>query len=507
MENLDVKEKIAAIIQKDVCSSWEIVDSKPDENLYLIHFSDNSNRDEYGHLRGLIVDIKSKTIVCSGYKYTPVVRDTDHLSYDEQGKMTLIDSLGNSHTVDKNKVKIVPGFEVLTIRVFLHNGNVYYSSYRKIDIFKSKSHWGNSKTFDEMSVSLKMPEAGELFPDKTKLYSNYAHIFMIVHPDILNVSRDNIKNGFILYAGTKNLWSPGTVDYPIDKIDTTPVNLEVTPDLNVAKDSLVLYQPKDFTLDQANYFLKYGYYNSQDSDQSDIRTSGGEFVIMYLNDGNNPFDNVIRVQSTAYCWRSYIKDDHPNIKYQFYKLLDAYRNYKYNDFNFPKFTKFEVKSIQKKIEESNIHFWPKGVPIYIKDKQDAYYVIWISLLLSVPLHKQKEVSQLYDEFFKDKKEIVGTLYEASQSGVLLNSEDNYSFHPRTYKLIELAKSRAIKNVGDGNIESDMKYNLDYLLNNEEGKSFYKIYKDCKFIKNKLGGTKINIKIEGGSVEIEQVIPG
>src|SRR5881396_3782286 len=229
MEPTKVQEIIATIIKLPVSHNWEILDSKPDVGLYLIHYTNNANMNLYGHIRGIVVDVINGLIVCEAYKYTPVCKE-NLLNYSEDGTLTLIDDLGNKHQGTRNKIKIVPGFEVVTIRVFVHKGIVYYSTYRKIDVWTSGSHWGNSKTFDQMALDLKIPSADILFPNKDKLYSNYVHIFMIVHPGILNVSKINLDKGFILYGGIKQVWSLENSKFDEVVVDSVPVELEITSD-------------------------------------------------------------------------------------------------------------------------------------------------------------------------------------------------------------------------------------------------------------------------------------
>ena len=490
MEPREIKSIIADIVGIKVSNCWKIEHSQPEKGLYNIHYEDGVNMTEWGHIRGFIVDINAKKVICSGYEYTPIIRDQDELKFNKDGKMELYDTVGKKYIVDKNKIKIVPGFEVVTIRAYLHQGEIGYASYRKINIVGTRARWGDSIPFIEMGFQCKLPDRDILFPDKTKLSSNYAHIFMIVHRGILNVSKDNIDNGYIIYGGVKKMWDVDPTDSNFETVDTTPIKLETTNDMNIAKKDNVLFNPPEYNIEQANHFLKYGYYEASDSKQNDKRTSRGEFVIMYMNDTSDPFKNVLRIQSTPYCWSSNIKDDHPNTKYRFYQLANFAFNREFNQEAeiqflqmFPIFAKFDVKTIVEKINKKPIHFWPNGSLPNIKDPIDRLYIVWVSLLMSVPLHLQTTVAKLYDEYIQERKNIADTLYRLyiAKSEGLTNEDLPINLYNRTDKMIELSKQYASRSgIKDKEaFDQQVKYNLVYLINGEEGASLHRIYKDCK----------------------------
>lgn len=493
---------IASITGIPVSNCWKIYDAKPDQNLYLIHYENNSNMNEYGHIRGIIVDVQNKLVVCNAYKYTPIVQ-LDSINFDIYGKLEMVDTLGGVHIAQKNKIKAVPGFEVVTIRVFKHNYNVYDTTYRKIDIWNSGSKWGDSEPFDKMALDLKIPSKEVLFPDQTKKYSNYVHIFMLVHQGILNVTKADIKDGFIVYAGTKTIWNVEDTQFNRDEVDTTPVKLEVTNDLEIAKTKLMLYQPPDFTIDQANNFLKKGYYSANIHNNAypgDERLNNGEFMIMYTNNHSDPFTDVIRIEPSGYHWRSLMKCDHPNIKYRFFQLLSS-ANDDTTDLDnlrkfinkFPLMDKYSVDSIIKKLENGYIHFWPSSpVTPSVLTKEDRIYNIWACFIMSVPLHKQKQAAGLYYEYTKNKDETANMLYNIyiSENFDNINTEDVISLNPRAIKLIHLAKDYALRYLNSNKIivtdkssltslNEQIKNNLKYLINNEEGGSLYRIYRDCQ----------------------------
>ena len=495
VNNEKVKNIISNIIKVPVNDSWEILDSVPDVGLYLVHYKKDSNMHKYGHIRGLIIDINEKLIVCSAYKYTPVIRSDELKPIND--KLEFMDDLGNKYVGNMDDIKIVPGFEVVTIRVFLYKGKVYYSTYRKIDVWNSGSKWGDSIEFDKMAIELGIQKQ-DLFPNKNKLYSNYAHVFMLVHDGILNVTKADIKNGYIVYGGVKQLWNIEDISISDkDLIDTSPVNIDHVSDIEQAKNGLGILKPEYFNLNQANLFLKYGYYPNRD--QIDDRLNSGEFVIVYLNGTSDQFNNVLRIESSSYRWRSIIKDDHPNLKFRFYQLLNMCNNdlsnpEVLNNFKslFPSITKYNINSIIEKLENGYIHFWPNvnngNVLNSNSTFEDKMYNIWACFIMTVPLCKQKYAASLYNEYYKNKKMIAETLHEIFSNENCDKIQEEMLNH-RTFELIKLAKNFALRSLNNTGVnlinttvnktfDDQFKYNIGYLLNNEEGGSIYRIYKDC-----------------------------
>ena len=485
-KNEKIKSIIAEILGIKVSNQWKIENSIPEKDLYNVHYEKNANMNEWGHLRGVIVDIANRRVVCSGYEYTPIIRNKDELKFDEKGQIELYDNLGKKYIVEKGKSRIVPAFEVVTVRAFLHKGEIYYPTYRQINIVGTKARWGDSIPFIEMGIECKLPDRDTLFPDKTKTSSNYVHIFMIIHKGVANVSKLNVDKGYILYGGVKKMWDPSPND---TDVDTNPVKLVTTTDMNLAKEANILFTPPEYTIEQANRFLKYGYYDAKDYKETDPRKLNGESVIIYL-DGNS-FKNVIRVQSTSYSSKSQIKDDHPNPKFRLYQLSNFAFNRDFDTDNlreflksFPLYAKFDVKTIVEKTAKGPIHFWPEGKLPEVSNALDRFYIVWVSLLMSVSPHMQHTVAKLYDEFMSDRNDIVDVLHKL----YIMKSEGKsfdelpINLYNRTTKIIGLANEHASRISSKESLDQQVKYNLNYLINGEEGSSLYKIYKDCRALK-------------------------
>src|SRR3989304_6739213 len=68
-----VKSDIANILAIENSGAWEIISSDPDHNLYMVHHKPEADLVKYGDIRGIVVDVKSRSIVCKSYGYTPTI--------------------------------------------------------------------------------------------------------------------------------------------------------------------------------------------------------------------------------------------------------------------------------------------------------------------------------------------------------------------------------------------------------------------------------------------------
>lgn len=198
MSNDDTRTTISAILDIENSAAWEVISSDPDQHLYMVHHKPEADLSKYGNIRGIVVDTNAKTVVCRSYGYTPTVISNELKPVDNE--LILTDEMGFNHTLNTEKCLFKTGFEGTLINVFKHNGVVYRTTRKRLDA--GKSRWGNSKTFMEMYWSLGGPTDEMLFDPESK-FSPYVHSFIIVHPDVLIVSKDNIGEGYLVYLGVK----------------------------------------------------------------------------------------------------------------------------------------------------------------------------------------------------------------------------------------------------------------------------------------------------------------
>ena len=374
-------EAIAQVCGIDAQGKWSIENVVGDLN--LIHYSPSATLCKELRHRGTIVDLKEKVIVARSPGFTPIIVADDLQS----GLKTYKDTSGNEHSLNVDNLQFRLGREGVVIKVFKHNGKVYLSSHKKIDV--SSSRLGQSSTFEQMYKALGGP-TDDLF-DKDKLYSPFCHTFIVSHRDLLIGSRVNMINveGYLYYLGCEKLWEK-----------TSWVSVETEPK-----------QPKDILesdwvpLGIVNHHLKYGFHPSESSyDVIDPRLLSGEFVVGY--DATN--DQWYRFESTSYNWRLTIREKDVNPRHGFYKHLTLAMKAKkggaksnelqqYNTL-FPSIPFVDPSSIETSVRSKGyIVSWPR-----LKDAANKHFVFntWACYLLACPLHIQCEAAKYYNDYYE-----------------------------------------------------------------------------------------------------------
>ncbi len=501
--NLSIIDKISYIIDIDITDNW-ISDSIIEAGLYMIHYPDNVDLTKYGHIRGWVVDIFNKIIIYASYGYTKKII-MDRFEFPENGKLTYQDTDGINHTLDKEKTKFKIGIEGFTIGVFMHNNVLYFVTHRRFILSKksgkniitlSKSRYGSSKPFVNILKQLKFFEmlninddnSNALYPNPEKGYSPYVHMFLITYRDILYVSKEVINQnefGYCTYLGIKNIWNPETIDIDTNKIeyDTySPSN--VTHNITLAKSHSHFYYPEELTVDQVNAHLSKGYHPNV-TNNGDNRLGLGEFVVATDYDTSWPI-NIIQIQSVAYSWRSSVKGDHPNSYYQLFTLanmtkIDTTIPSGLIEFKrrLPVLNRYKIESIRNVLEQGNaIIKWDqdKANDSMILNPEDKFYNIWACYIMSVPLHKQLDIVNMYEKYYNDKADLIDFIYSKYLDGKYENQKID--------KVISNAQQRA--NSAYNNIIISMDYNnlvrnaIENIVNNSEGSYVYSLIKIMKF---------------------------
>ena len=252
--------------------------------------------------------------------------------------------------------------------------------------------------------------------------------------------------------------------------------------------------PFNLSLQQANKHLRYGFYESFDDDKLDPRLRTGEFVILYKLDSDGQIIGLLRVQSSSYQWRTEMRHNDPNLLYRFYQLLNgAYipldTSEGLNEYQrrYPILTRYGVDNIKQTISTTPIIVWMQRYPVnnWIKTRTDALQNIWMAFLMSVPLHKQKEVSIMYDSLIKDRSELIEWLQTLnSQYDGALSDLDIPDRAKRIVELsTEFAKQRLTNPFKSSNkiptLYQLSQNNIRNLIMKEEGSSLYRLVKAMK----------------------------
>lgn len=519
----NMKSTVSKVLGIENSAAWEIVSSDPEHNLYMVHHKPEANLNEYGQIRGIVVDTAAETVVCRSYGYTPTVITNELLEVN--GKIPLTDELGTSHDLDPNLMSIKTGFEGTIINIFKHDGVVYRATRKRLD--SSRSRWGASRTFMDMYWSLGGPSDETLFDSDSK-YSPYCHTFIIVHPEVLIVSKDNVGEGYLVYLGPKQMWSTDYKECPYKQtnkdgslmvsesefnedqrvnagwIDSTlhvPATVSNMDSNQTTETGKTIFSPNNLTLQEANKHLTFGFYNEFDGwDKLDVRMLPGEFVIVHQLDEEGTSIGMFRVESQAYNWRLGTRDNNPNLKHRFFQLING-AQLKYNtadgkkryDSLYPTFTPFDSDSIINQIKTDGPYVvWPQDSeyqdPELLMTFQSRLYNIWLAFLNVVPLHSQREVMNYLNYLYAKRGELIGWLRSIEAREHI----DSTLFSTRVVGIITAARKIAQDRVKSGkdkdqqgkrmSLKDITRETIRGFINREEGGSLYRLCKEMDVYK-------------------------
>ena len=518
MEHTDnTRQIIAEVLGVENSAAWKIVSSDPDHNLYMVHHVPEAAHGKYAGIRGVVVDTQARTIICKSYGYTPTTI-MDKLSVQSDGMIRITDDLGLEHLVDPARMQIKSGFEGTLIHVFKHDGIVYRATRKRLD--PENSRWGNSKSFLEMYWELGGPKDEDLFNPETN-YSPYCHVFIMVHPDVLVVSKENIGDGYMVYLGPQEMWSVEYDECPYKQVredgtlfegvsqeefdaDTRPNAGWIDSDLRMpttvshfepgATRDITILSPPNLSLEQANHHLTFGYYSSFPGWQNyDRRLLPGEFVIVHFFDENGNLEEMIKVESTSYAWRATMRDNNPNLLHRFYQLLNgSYIRYetpegreKYLDL-YPILTPYPLEIIKQSLP---LVVWPEDPTYYdpnmLTNRDSRLYNIWMAFMMAVPLHRQFEVAGFFTQLINTRNQVIGWLRKIESFGKLDSSE----YNKRVINIIEAARRFSGRKIEQGqdrdytgrkkSFKELTRDNIRNLVMKEEGSSLYRLAKEMK----------------------------
>lgn len=406
-------------------SQWIITDAVPGKNLYNAHYTEAADMAMFGKLRGVVVDSERKFVVAKSFSF-PFNAKSDQLTADAKGNLAVVDVNGNEHKFVSGEYSLHHGFEGVILRIFKHDGVVYTTSHRRLNV--EKSHYGKSKRFIEMYNELGGPKPESLF-DAGKKFSPYTYIFIVVHPDLLIGTKQDVGKGFLVLLSIETVFTPETAPAAIgddyEKIPKIPSSLPETLLPLLSKQSVVdaidakdvktavqsVYHPVPLTLDDANKHLKDGFFTGNKPETVDPRLSQGEFVIIYkYYPGTKNVMSLMRVESTGYSWRLSMRNDDPIPKHRFFELMtgadlltekkDGLQQFKKSFVLFPLYDPDEVS---KELETESLRIVSDKDAEAPADYEDRKYMIWMNLLMATPPQLQKQVINLLKEYTGDLK--------------------------------------------------------------------------------------------------------
>lgn len=400
-------------------TGWKVIDSN--SKLALIHHVNDS---ELGSLRGDIYDINTGVRVAASYGHTPVAICDSLVLQDSVLKIE--DKNGIQHTFSTDSLKIQPLFEGTILRVFLFDGVVYYSGHKKIDT--TNSHWGGGIRFVAAYHEGGGPNPSLLF-DLKKKYNPYCHIFLVCHPDLLVATKQRVKKPYVVYLETREMYDVEKCPYPKHEIDNVKREFPVKTKIGKVMDETGTYLPLELTIEQANKHLKVGYYHEIDNEEKRLLPSEA----LLISDGKD----MIKVHSTGYEWRVWMRGDCTSIKFRFYELVDLIK--KHFD-KFVNFTPPHASALKKEFHKSGHILVLSDLGTKSENLKfiEKMRILWTNFVFVLPCSKQELALGLYEEFFADRRELIRLISELVDSNEYIENKHVYKIvcdvRNCTYKL-------------------------------------------------------------------------
>jgi len=480
-----LKQEIAPILGLEINESWEIVSEY--ESLVMVHYSETADMFQYGALRGVVLDRATKKIVSYSYPHaTKLV--SDRLSEEISEGCRLV-KLSPEVSLTSGDMKIRMGFEGPLFHLFKWNGKVFHSTRRRLEA--ENSRWGKSTTFEKIFHELGGPSDEDLF-DPTKKYSPYCHTFILNSPDVLVASKNTCRS--LIYLGSRKMYSVSP--YPEEEMDWELRTPKIKPfDPNSTEG---IMRSPELTVEEANAYLYSGFYNPGKLALSDPRLLPGEFIIVQAG------ENMYRVESSSYNWRSNMRNNNPNFYHRFFELIDY--SYLGNSVEnkaaylsmFPILTPYRHEVVAEMVKNT-IVCWPQqsnsedfeeiDVP---ETKELKLYNIWLCLLMAAPLGFQKDVFEFYKRMNDERKECIEWFREVSNANP--TGEELNKFSKRAQNILlktrEFAENYVKKGESNHGKKTSAKesqrrkdemrqQNIHNFLHKEVGSSLYRLIREMR----------------------------
>lgn len=475
-------------------SGWDIVDSK--DNLVLIHYKDDANMDEVGHLRGILVDTEAGAVIAGSFGYTPVAVSSKLTTTD--GQLTIKDQDNVVHTFDPAKVVIKRVFEGVVIRCIWHKGELYRITHKKISPLRSR--WGSSKKFLELYEEAGGPTADQLF-DTSKPFSSTCYDFLVVDNSLLVGTRQRVNKPYLVLLAERTM----ELNRPSNQVAPGKRGFVTSSKISGTVDESFIHEPKSLSLDEANTHLTSGFFNPFES--NDERQTTGEAVIVYETNDNGDIRDIVKVHSIAYDWRTTMRGDNPNLINRFYTMLNMVYMNNFDDAKWKQLCKnliifpiYSTSSIRELFATNKqLLYIPEiGSIMDYSNRDDRIYLLWLNYVLSLPPSHQSVALDILDNFHTDRTELIRWMQGIQFSTIEVELTEKIT------RLLERARKFAHETVRDGknynqsgkrlSLNAVISNNIRNLINKEDGANLYALVREMKKIKAdqaKLQETKVD----------------
>lgn len=492
-------------------SKWDIIDWYPrteDYELVLCHYNDEFDPDVRANapllgIRGVIVDVKTKRVVCRSFGHTSKLEVYTPLGEDEQNIIVHDTKVTTYATNDplqtpaytmgilllpKDSTMLYLGNESLVVRFFKYKGKVFFSTYKRID--GTKSTWGGRQNFWEMFKDVTPgfnPES--LFGDEEN--SPYTYVFLVNHKSVrlistvmenraifLNVLKTwnekdypELVSGDIVPKGipSADFPEPGVFENQINKPWRAQISVDVqTANKYLFPSDLATPVPEDVSALPGEMFVEYSQHENRINDiwykkipmgNTFEKLSGGDPIMVYVKDQEIGI-RVYELFPTSVSFRNEVTAHNPNLYNNFILQMKDYIEMDVNQLKelFPLYT-YEGKLLDpKKANDRRIWWWSvlydcvspdfknevnEFMARYNKDLNELINFILSSGWKNIPEEKSAEVNKTIKRFQQLNEEV--KLQKQKSREYLLHTLW-HEYGQSLYKLItDMKKIKLIKN--------------------------------------------------------------
>jgi len=493
----EVKQEVMKILGLKNVIGWDVLDYNEEEKLALVHYNGQADMTVHRPLRGVLVDLEVGCVIADSFGYTPTA--VQPFIEEINGHIIISDMEDNIHSFPVNKTRIVRCFEGVVMRVIWHKGRMLCITHRKIN--PERSHWGNSKSFLQLFNEAGAPSAEDLF-DTSKPFSNICFDFLVCDQSLLVGTRQMVNKPYLIFLSRR----PLKINRPAEEIgkpmgklydgpkEQKPVGtIMVSPQISGTVDRSFIHQLSTFTIEEANYFLRYGYY--QPFDPLDIRQFSGEAILMY-HEVNGKIADIVKVHSPAFEWRCFMRGNNPNIMHQFHTLLrfslpelDTEENRQTLFRNIVPYPPYAESQLREIYEREGVIL---SVPVdgfdlrAYKTREERTHLLWINFVVSLPAHLQLEALGLEKKFTQQREDLLEWLFSLHET---TSDIENSEFHARIKGIISEARRMGQSKFKTADAEQRrkkhftvpfaIKSTIRNFLNKENGTSLYSLCREMK----------------------------
>ena len=334
--------------------------------------------------------------------------------------------IGGEKVIEPDHVEYKIYYGGTVIRIWNFQGEVMFSTHRKIDARNSK--WGSSDTFSSLFENNQSTYKISEIP----VNGNVVHIFLINDPSLLIDTRSKLQHSRVVYLETFNL---DNMDLPTRLTETSRMRL-IIDDANLESDNPIFF-PEIIDRETANSWLKFGSLYPRD-DKNFIWEGGEKVLVAYEGE-------VFTFMSDSAQWRHDIMDGKSNIKQLYASLIENKKKNIY-PYGFP----IEVlESINRELQETG---YISLAGYQETGKTNNKYLIAITnLFFAAPINRLDEVIDAYKSFENDLVNTINFLILHGRELLNLSKEKKLETFPSLHnkKTIVTQLQRNIQNLMEG----------------------------------------------------------